>query len=97
MVPALTPARDRAKFQTHKPDVSRLPVQRPLSPGKGLFLQSYLRMLGLVRPYMVHVVLAIVFMVLFSFFNLFTMAMISPFLKALFFMDNQAIEATVQP
>lgn len=57
-------------------------------------MQTYLRMLGLVRPYLMHVLLAIGFMVLFSFFNLFTMAMISPFLKALFFMDNPAVTAS---
>jgi subfamily B ATP-binding cassette protein MsbA len=54
-------------------------------------------MLRLVRPYSVHVVLAIVFMVLFSFFNLFTMAMISPFLKALFYLDNPAVTTATQP
>ena len=60
-------------------------------------MQTYFRTLALVRPYLVHVVLAIVFMVLFSLLNLFSMAMISPFLKALFFMDNPAVTTQAEP
>ena len=49
---------------------------------------TYFRMLKMVRPYLAQVVLAIVFMVLFSFTSIFSVTMISPFLEALFLQDG---------
>ncbi len=60
-------------------------------------MQIYLRTLALVRPYLMQVVLAIVFMVVFSLLNLFSIAMISPFLRALFFKDNPAVTFQIPP
>ena len=51
-------------------------------------MQSYWRMLKMVRPYLPLAGAAFVFMVLFSFFSVFSFTMISPFLKALFLDEN---------
>jgi subfamily B ATP-binding cassette protein MsbA len=45
---------------------------------------TYLRMLRMIRPYLTQVIAGVVFMVLFSFFSVFSFTMLSPFLKALF-------------
>ncbi len=47
-------------------------------------MNSYLRMLKMIRPYLPQAVLALVFMVMFSFFSVISFTMISPFVKALF-------------
>jgi len=56
-------------------------------------LQSYWRMLKMIRPYASQAVAAFVFMVLFSFFSVFSFTMISPFLKALF-LDESPLPTT---
>ncbi len=47
-------------------------------------MNSYLRMIRMVRPYLPQAAVALAFMLLFSFFSVFSFTMISPFLKALF-------------
>lgn len=47
-------------------------------------MKTYLRMLRMIKPYTVQLVLAVVFMIIFSFMSIFSIGMISPFLKALF-------------
>jgi len=47
-------------------------------------VKTYLRMLRMIRPYTAQLVLAVVFMLVFSFMSVFSIGMISPFLKALF-------------
>lgn len=47
-------------------------------------MSTYLRMLRMVKPYTTQLVVAVVFMVVFSFMSIFSIGMISPFLKALF-------------
>jgi len=47
-------------------------------------MKTYWRMLKMVKPYTAQLVLAIVFMVVFSFMSIFSITMISPFLEALF-------------
>ncbi|MCB1183005.1 ABC transporter ATP-binding protein [bacterium] len=47
-------------------------------------MSTYLRMLRMIRPYTTQVVGAVVFMLIFSFMSVFSIGMISPFLKALF-------------
>ena len=56
-------------------------------------MQSYWRMLKMIRPYASQAVAAFVFMVLFSFFSVFSFTMISPFLKALF-LDESPLPTT---
>jgi len=60
-------------------------------------LNSYWRMLKMVKPYLGHVGLALVFMLLFSLSSAFSFTMISPFLKALFLdTDSQLARELVQ-
>jgi len=47
-------------------------------------VKTYLRMLRMIKPYTVQLVFAVVFMLVFSFMSIFSIGMISPFLKALF-------------
>jgi len=47
-------------------------------------VKTYLRMLRMIKPYTIQLVLAVVFMLIFSFMSIFSIGMISPFLKALF-------------
>ena len=47
-------------------------------------MKTYLRMLRMIKPYTTQLVLAVVFMLVFSFMSIFSIGMISPFLKALF-------------
>ncbi|MFT5232503.1 MAG: subfamily B ATP-binding cassette protein MsbA [Candidatus Krumholzibacteriia bacterium] len=47
-------------------------------------MKTYLRMLRMIKPYTVQLVLAVIFMIIFSFMSIFSIGMISPFLKALF-------------
>ncbi|MDX2474600.1 MAG: ABC transporter ATP-binding protein [Candidatus Krumholzibacteria bacterium] len=47
-------------------------------------MKTYLRMLRMIKPYLTQLVLAVVFMLVFSFMSIFSIGMISPFLKALF-------------
>ncbi len=53
-------------------------------------MNSYWRMVKMIRPYMTQAVLAVVFVTLYSFFSVFSFTMISPFLKAMFLnQDNR--------
>ncbi len=54
-------------------------------------MKTYLRMLRMIRPYTVQLVLAVVFMVLFSFMSIFSITMISPFLQALFLQQDMGV------
>ena len=47
-------------------------------------MSTYLRMLRMIKPYTVQLVLSLVFMFIFSTMSIFSIGMISPFLKALF-------------
>ncbi len=47
-------------------------------------MKTYLRMIRMVRPYLTQLIIAIVFMVLFSLTSAFSITMLSPFLRALF-------------
>ena len=47
-------------------------------------MNTYLRMLRMIRPHLTRVIVAVVFTVLFSFFNLFSLTMLAPFVKTLF-------------
>jgi len=62
-------------------------------------MKTYLRMLRMVKPYTIQLVLAVVFMVVFSFMNIFSITMISPFLEALFLKGGgeTAVEVTTEP
>ena len=62
-------------------------------------MKTYLRMLRMIKPYTVQLVLAVVFMVMFSFMSIFSITMISPFLEALFLksVDEPAVEVTAEP
>jgi ABC-type multidrug transport system fused ATPase/permease subunit len=51
-------------------------------------MNTYLRMLKMVKPYTTQLVLALVFMIIFSFMSIFSITMISPFLQALFLEDE---------
>ncbi|PJA73822.1 ABC transporter ATP-binding protein [bacterium CG_4_9_14_3_um_filter_65_15] len=55
-------------------------------------MNTYGRMLRMIRPYLGQVVLSIVFMVLFSVLSVLSITMVSPFLKALFLSDGPATE-----
>jgi ATP-binding cassette, subfamily B, bacterial MsbA len=65
-------------------------------------MNSYWRMLKMIRPYAPQAALAVVFITLFSFFSVFSFTMISPFLKAMFLDQNtppaavELVETTVQ-
>ncbi|MCP4571360.1 MAG: ABC transporter ATP-binding protein [bacterium] len=60
-------------------------------------MDSYWRMLKMVKPYLSHVGVALVFMLLFSLSSVFSFTMISPFLKALFLdTDSQLAREIVQ-
>jgi len=62
-------------------------------------MKTYLRMLRMIKPYTIQLVLAVVFMVMFSFMSIFSITMISPFLEALFLKsgDNTQVEVTTGP
>jgi subfamily B ATP-binding cassette protein MsbA len=62
-------------------------------------MKTYLRMLRMIKPYTIQLLLAVVFMVMFSFMSIFSITMISPFLEALFLkgMDEPAVEVTAEP
>jgi len=47
-------------------------------------LNSYVRMLKMIRPYLPQAVAAVIFLILFAFFSLFSITLLSPFIKALF-------------
>ncbi len=47
-------------------------------------MNSYLRMLKMIRPYTTQAILAVVFITMNSFFSVSSFTMISPFLKAMF-------------
>ncbi|MBU8871127.1 MAG: ATP-binding cassette domain-containing protein [Gemmatimonadales bacterium] len=47
-------------------------------------MHSYKRMISMIRPYMTQLILSIFFMVLFSITSIFSITMISPFLRAVF-------------
>jgi len=47
-------------------------------------MNSYLRMLKMIRPYITQALLAVVFITLYSLFSVISLTMISPFLKAMF-------------
>ena len=51
-------------------------------------MRTYLRMIRMIRPYLARLSLAILFMVLFSSTSVFSITMISPFLRALFDVDG---------
>ena len=52
-------------------------------------MNTYWRMLKMIRPYAPQAAAAVVFITLFSFFSVFSFTMISPFLKAMFLDPNQ--------
>lgn len=58
-------------------------------------MNSYWRMVKMIRPYMTQAILAVTFVVLYSFFSVFSFTMISPFLKAMF-LDQQNPPAVEQ-
>jgi subfamily B ATP-binding cassette protein MsbA len=62
-------------------------------------MKTYLRMLRMIKPYTIQLMLAVVFMVMFSFMSIFSITMISPFLEALFLKsgDNTQVEVTAGP
>lgn len=59
-------------------------------------MHTYLRMLKMVRPYLTQVMVAVVFVFLFSFFSVFSFTMISPFLKALFLDSDSQVAAVME-
>jgi subfamily B ATP-binding cassette protein MsbA len=59
-------------------------------------MSTYLRMLRMIRPYLTQVILGVVFMVLFSFFSVFSFTMLSPFLKALFAENESQVVSMVE-
>jgi ATP-binding cassette, subfamily B, bacterial MsbA len=56
-------------------------------------VQSYLRMIRMIRPYLTQLILSIFFMVLFSVTSIFSITMISPFLRALFDSESSSLVA----
>ena len=62
-------------------------------------MKTYLRMLRMIKPYTIQLVLAVVFMILFSFLSIFSITMISPFLETLFLKggDQAAVAVTAEP
>jgi ATP-binding cassette, subfamily B, bacterial MsbA len=58
-------------------------------------MNSYWRMVKMIRPYLTQAVLAVTFVTLYSFFSVFSFTMISPFLKAMF-LDQQNQPAVEQ-
>ena len=54
-------------------------------------MNTYVRMLRMIKPYTVQLVLAVVFMLVFSTMSIFSIGMISPFLKALFFKSDSGV------
>ncbi len=60
-------------------------------------MATYLRVLKLVRPYLRHVLLSMVFMVVFSLLSGFSIVMIAPFLQALFERGLAAVEQVTAP
>ncbi len=56
-------------------------------------METYLRVLRLVRPYLRHILLSMGFMVVFSLLSGFSIVMIAPFLEALFEKDRTAVVA----
>ncbi len=62
-------------------------------------MKTYLRMLKMIKPYTMQLVLAVAFMVVFSFMSIFSITMISPFLEALFLKSGgeTAVEVTAKP
>ena len=60
-------------------------------------MATYLRVLKLVRPYLRHVLLSMVFMVVFSLLSGFSIVMIAPFLQALFEREPAAVEQVTAP
>jgi len=62
-------------------------------------MKIYLRMLRMIKPYTIQLILAVVFMLVFSFMSIFSITMISPFLEALFLKssDKAAVEITAEP
>ena len=51
----------------------------------------------MIKPYLASVGLAVVFMVMFSFFSIFSITMISPFLEALFYKDTTPVSVEAAP
>ena len=51
-------------------------------------MQTYVRILKMIKPYLGQALASVFFMVLFSFFSIFSITMISPFLNALFLHDE---------
>jgi len=51
-------------------------------------VNTYLRMMRMVRPYTVHLAVAVVFMIVFSLMSVFSATMLSPFLETLFLKGN---------
>ena len=58
-------------------------------------MNSYWRMVKMIRPYLTQAILAVTFVTLYSFFSVFSFTMISPFLKAMF-RDQQTPPAVEQ-
>ncbi len=58
-------------------------------------MKTYLRMLRMIKPYTIQLVLAVVFMVMFSFMSIFSITMISPFLEALFLKGGDIAQVEV--
>ena len=59
-------------------------------------MTTYLRMLRMIRPYLTQAVAGVVFMVMFSFFSVFSFTMLSPFLKALFSETDSTVVQVVK-
>jgi len=51
-------------------------------------MQTYVRILKMIKPYLGQALASVFFMLLFSFFSIFSITMISPFLNALFLHDD---------
>ena len=61
-------------------------------------MKTYLRMLKMVKPYTTQLVMALVFMVIFSVMSIFSITMISPFLQALLLEDDpDALTSAADP
>ncbi len=60
-------------------------------------MNTYGRMLRMIRPYTGQVVLSVVFMVIFSVLSVLSITMVSPFLKALFLDEQAAVSAQGEP
>ncbi len=60
-------------------------------------LHSYMRMIRMIRPYLTQLILSIFFMILFSITSIFSITMVSPFLRALFQTEGPSLVSELAP